>query len=138
MIKVMVFGTFDIFHLGHRNFFEQARGHGDYLIVVVARDETVKAIKKRNARNNEQERLNKICESGLADEVVLGSLENKYESIEKYQPDAICLGYDQEFFVQELEEKLKELGLNETKIVRLESFEPQIYKSSLIAKKGFI
>ena len=39
--KVMVFGTFDIFHKGHENFLKQAKKLGDCLTVVVARDETV-------------------------------------------------------------------------------------------------
>jgi len=30
MKKVMVFGTFDIFHSGHINFLEQARQEGDF------------------------------------------------------------------------------------------------------------
>ena len=45
MKKVILFGTFDIFHKGHKNFLEQAQEFGDYLIVVIARDKTVKKIK---------------------------------------------------------------------------------------------
>ena len=44
-IKIMTFGTFDIFHLGHKSFLKQAREFGNYLIVVIARDKTVKNIK---------------------------------------------------------------------------------------------
>ena len=56
MKKVMVFGTFDIFHDGHRDYFKQAREFGDYLIVVVARDENVLKIKGNIPRNNEKAR----------------------------------------------------------------------------------
>ena len=45
MTKVMVFGTFDYLHEGHKDFFRQAKQYGDELVVVVARDETVKQIK---------------------------------------------------------------------------------------------
>ncbi len=130
MKKVMVFGTFDIFHEGHKNFLKQARVYGDYLIVVVARDETVEKVKKRLSQNDENTRLEIIKENGLADEVILGSLENKYKVIEKYKPDVICLGYDQGTFTEDLREKLKELGLSDTKIVRLKSYHPEKYKSS--------
>jgi len=130
MKKVMVFGTFDIFHPGHRDFLKQARKHGDYLVVVVARDKTVEAVKKQETRNNEQIRKKVIQESALADEVVLGNLEDKYAVIEKYKPDVICLGYDQEFFVDELAQKMKEFDLKKTVLVRLEPFRPEKYKSS--------
>ena len=133
--KVMIFGTFDIFHKGHRNFLEQARRHGDYLIVVVARDKTVEKIKKRLPQNGENSRLKIIKESGLADEAVLGSLENKYKAIEKYRPDVICLGYDQKIFTENLREKLKEFNLSKTKIVRLKSYYPEKYKSSKLRNK---
>ena len=43
--KVMIFGTFDKFHPGHINFLKQSEQYGDYLIVVVARDITVKKLK---------------------------------------------------------------------------------------------
>jgi len=45
--KVMVFGTFDIFHPGHRSFLNQAKKYGNYLIVVVARDKQSKFSKNK-------------------------------------------------------------------------------------------
>jgi FAD synthetase len=134
MKKAMIFGTFDIFHEGHKDFFRQAREYGDYLVVVVARDENVMKVKNKLPRNNEKERLNKIKESGLAEEVVLGDLVDKYKAIKKYKPEAICLGYDQKVFVSELKNKLAEFGLDKTRIIRLKSFHPEIYKSSKIGK----
>ncbi len=128
--KVMVFGTFDIFHPGHKNFLKQAKSFGDFLIVVIARDETVLKVKKRKSLNNEKERLFAIKNSGLADEVALGGLKNKYAIIEKYKPEVICLGYDQKFFIDELKDKLMEMGLDGIKIRRLKSYHPEIYKSS--------
>jgi cytidyltransferase-like protein len=135
MTKVLVFGTFDIFHEGHRNFLKQARKHGDFLRVVVARDQTVKKVKGQNPFNSEQCRKEEIEKSALADDVVLGNLANKYAVIKQFRPDVICLGYDQQFFIDELEDKLKEIGLNKTKIIRLESHQPKIYKSSILKKK---
>ena len=130
MIKIMAFGTFDIFHEGHKNFLGQARECGNYLIVVVAKDKTVEKVKKRLPQNDENIRQQAVIKSNLADEVVLGSLENKYKVIEKYKPDVICLGYDQKVFTENLREKLKELNLSDTKIVRLKSYYPEKYKSS--------
>ena len=126
----MVFGTFDIFHKGHEDFFRQAREFGDCLIVVVARDENVLKIKGNLPRNSEKARQEKIIESELANETVLGSLSDKYKIIQDNKPDVICLGYDQKVSEDELKSKLIELGLEETKIIRLNSFFPEIYKSS--------
>jgi FAD synthetase len=129
MKKVMAFGTFDIFHPGHEKYLSQAKKLGNFLIVVVARDETVLKVKKQKVRNGEQKRKKILIESGLADEVVLGSLNDRYAVIEKYRPDVIALGYDQKVNLLELKNKLKEFKL-ETKIVRLKAFKPEIYKSS--------
>ena len=125
----MTFGTFDIFHEGHKNYLEQAKELGDYLVVVVARDETVLRVKSEWTRNSEEERLEVLEKSGLADEVVLGSLEDKYAVIEKYRPDVIALGYDQRVDLAELTEKLGNLKLK-AEIVRLEAYQPEKYKSS--------
>lgn len=131
----MIFGTFDIFHKGHINFIEQAKKYGDCLIIVVARDKTVEMVKFRLPQNNEKNRLKLIQESGLADEVILGSQMDKYAAIKKYKPAIICLGYDQKFFIDNLKNKLSEFGLDKTKIIRLKSYHPQIYKSSKLKQK---
>jgi len=89
MKKVLVFGTFDIFHEGHRYFLNQAKKQGDFLRVVVARDETVFQVKNKKSLNDEQQRLEKIKNSGLVDEAVLGSLEDKYAVVKDYAPDVI-------------------------------------------------
>ncbi len=126
----MIFGTFDIFHPGHQSFLEQAKKCGDYLIVVVARDETVVKVKKQGTINNERKRLETIKKNELSDKVVMGSLGDKYEVLKKHKPDVICLGYDQKFFVDKLKDKLEEFKLNNTKIIKLKSYRPEIYKSS--------
>lgn len=35
MVKVVTFGVYDYFHLGHLRLFENAKALGDYLIVAV-------------------------------------------------------------------------------------------------------
>jgi len=125
----MVFGTFDIFHEGHKDFLKQAQKLGDCLIVVVARDKTVTRYKKQDTRNKETKRIRILRNSRLANKVILGSLGNKYQMIKRYKPDIICLGYDQSFFVRGLKKKLKSFGL-ETKVMRLKPYKPEIYKSS--------
>jgi len=132
--KIMVFGTFDILHKGHSSFLKQARAEGDYLLVVLARDKTVKEVKDIGPLNNEQRRFRVLEESDLVDEVVLGGVSDKYEIIAEHKPDVICLGYDQKFFIDNLGKKLEEFGLTSIEIIRLKSFRPEIFKSSKLRK----
>jgi len=130
MKTVMAFGTFDILHPGHINFLNQAKRHGR-LIVVIARDETVKQVKGRLPKHSEKQRLKAILSLNLADIAVLGSLNDKYAAIKKYKPEVIALGYDQKYFVDQLEKELKKIKLK-TKVVRLKAYKPNKYKTSII------
>ncbi|MFH1316635.1 MAG: adenylyltransferase/cytidyltransferase family protein [Candidatus Woesearchaeota archaeon] len=132
--KVMVFGTFDIFHPGHINFFNQAKKHGDILIIVVARDMTVERVKGEKPLYDEVTRKRKLEHFDRSNKIVLGSQDDPYEIIKKYKPDVICLGYDQESFTDKLEEKLIELDVK-AKVIRLEPFKEGIYKSSILKEK---
>jgi FAD synthetase len=130
-IKVMTFGTFDFLHAGHEFFLKEARKLGDELITVLARDKTVKQVKGETPLKKENERKKDLEDSGLTDKVILGNLEDKYEVIKKHKPDIICLGYDQYAFTQKLQKTLIDLKLD-TKIIRLNSYKPDMYKSSII------
>lgn len=125
MIKILAFGTFDILHEGHLNFFKQAKAYGDELVVVIARNINVQRIKGNFPLNDERLRLNKVKQTGLVDVAVLGHLENPYQIIEEEQPDVICLGYDQVVHTKGLEKKFPGI-----KVVRLKAYKPEIYKSS--------
>jgi len=130
MKLVMVFGTFDLFHPGHEYFLKQAKKLGDKLIVVIARDSTVKEIKGKKPLYNQKQRLKLIAQNGLADKVILGSAKDKYSAIKKYRPQTIALGYDQISFTDKLSAKLKQSGLLKTEIVRLKAYRKEEFKSS--------
>ncbi len=152
MVKVIVFGTFDGLHEGHKNFFKQAKEYGDHLVVVVGRDSTVVKTKGRLPKFNEQERLQVVQECKLVDEARLGNEAppvdptsaqgfggqrklDPYKVVEEIKPDIICLGYDQTFFADKLTEELPKRGLGHIRIERLQAFEPEKYKSSILNKK---
>src|SRR3989338_2293189 len=134
-MKVLVFGTFDGLHEGHKDFFRQAREFGDYLTVVIVRDSTVERVKKRLPKFTELERQKAVQECGLVDEAVLGNEgSDPYKIIEQIKPDIICLGYDQTFFADKLAEELPKRGLEQVKVERLKAHKPEIFKSSLLNK----
>lgn len=133
-VKVMVFGTFDGLHLGHLNFFKQARALAQgksFLIVSIGRDKNVFRIKKRRPRLNERERKKLVKGSGQADRVILSGEQNHLPHILKEKPDIIALGYDQRAYVKNLKMDLKNQGLS-IKIFRLKPFQPNKYKSALL------
>lgn len=127
--RVLVFGTFDLLHPGHVDFFKQAKNLADELHVVIARDKTVQAVKKHLSVQNELTRQLQVQEHPLVTQAHLGNLDDKYSIIEDVQPDVIALGYDQESFTASLPEELKKRGLN-PKIVRLQAYHPEVYKTS--------
>lgn len=131
MKKVLVFGTFDGLHSGHLSLFKQAKNFGDYLVVVVARDETVKKIKNHFSSRDEIERLKVVQECKLVNEVRLGYKNNPYQIIRKIRPDIICLGYDQRAFTKNLPKELEKMGLK-TKIYRMKPYQPEKYHSLII------
>lgn len=136
MRKVMVFGSFDVLHDGHRSLFSQARRHGDHLIVIVARDATYNRLRGYAPVHDERQRLESVASEPLVDEAHLGEVQDQYRVLRSYRPDVVCLGYDQEFFVEGLKERLERYGLKGTSIVRLEPFHAEKFKSSIIKKSG--
>lgn len=132
MTKVLVFGTFDGLHEGHKDFFRQAKEYGDYLIVVVGRDSTVLKVKKRLPKFNENDRLEAVQKADFVDYARLGNEGiSPYKVIEDIKPNVICLGYDQTHFTEKLEEKIKEMGLK-IEIKRLKAYKPEQFHSSLL------
>lgn len=127
----MAFGTFDFFHAGHEDYLRQARELGDELTVVVARDETVKKVKGHSPTNNERKRLRDVASCKYVSKAVLGNTDDKYRVIKKYAPNILALGYDQYVFTYGLKNFFIKEKLN-VEVVRLNAFEPQTFKSSLI------
>ncbi|MDP3965004.1 MAG: adenylyltransferase/cytidyltransferase family protein [bacterium] len=129
MKTVLVFGTFDGLHPGHEYFLREAKKRGDRLVVLLARDATVEEVKGHLPVHRELDRRQALEKSSHVDQVRPGSLEDKFAVLDAIRPDVICLGYDQEAFTAELPQELRRRGLK-TEIVRLDSFEPEKYKSS--------
>lgn len=126
---VLCFGTFDILHPGHIYFLQKAKEQGDKLIVVVARDSTIKEVKKIIPKYTENQRVEHIRDLKIADKVVLGYESDKYEIIEEINPDVIALGYDQEAFADKLKEEMAKRKMS-PKIVRIGPYKEYQYKSS--------
>ena len=91
---VMAAGTFDLLHLGHLHYLQEAKSHGDELVVVIACDETVRE-KKHEPLMSEETRAELVGALKPVDEVVIGKEGDRFETVEEIEPDVIALGYDQ-------------------------------------------
>ena len=130
MRSVMVFGSFDPLHEGHRSLFRQANRHGEELIVVVGRDSTITKIKGETPKTKEEKRRQKVAEEPLVDKAILGDTQDYLKVVVKECPDVIILGYDQQTYDdEELQKLLKERDCT-PEIKRAVAFQPDKYKIS--------
>ena len=129
----MVFGVFDRLHPGHVSFLEQAAAHGGELIVVVARDASVRELKNKTPYHNERERIQAVRKIAGVHRVVLGDEKiGSYAVIQKHKPDAIYLGYDQHGLAQDLTKRMEEGKLASISLLTLAAHEPVIFHTSLL------
>lgn len=96
-MRVITFGTFDVFHIGHLNIINRARLLGTELIVGVSSDNMNFDKKGRNPVYPEAERMKIIENLKSVDMVFLEeSLELKRQYINNYQADILVMGDDWE------------------------------------------
>jgi D-beta-D-heptose 7-phosphate kinase/D-beta-D-heptose 1-phosphate adenosyltransferase len=92
---IMTNGCFDILHIGHVTYLEQARALGDRLCVAVNSDESVKKLKGENRPiNGLQERMALLAALSCVDWVVAFSEDTPERLYCSLLPDAIVKGGD--------------------------------------------
>ncbi len=70
-MRVIKFGTYDVFHYGHVRLLEREKSLGDYLIVGVSTDALSFSKKQRNSVYSEQHRVYIVNSLKFVDEVFL-------------------------------------------------------------------
>lgn len=95
MKKIITFGTFDVFHVGHLHILQRAKRLGDWLAVGVSSDALNFHKKGRYPVYDESDRMSIIAGIKYVDEVFLEvSLELKADYIKKYNADMLVMGDD--------------------------------------------
>ncbi len=95
MIKVITYGTFDLFHEGHYRLLQRAKGLGDYLIVGVTTEAYDKARGKLNVVDSLVTRIENVRKAGFPDEIIIEETPGqKVNDIRKYHIDIFAIGSD--------------------------------------------
>ena len=95
MIKVITYGTFDLFHEGHYRLLQRAKALGDYLIVGVTTEAYDKARGKLNVVDSLVTRIENVKKAGFADEIIIEeSPGQKFNDIKRLGIDIFTVGSD--------------------------------------------
>lgn len=123
MPRVLLFGTFDQIHPGHRFVLAEAQKRGE-VTVVIARDETVRRLKGRKPVQSEEERRRSVATVISAATVILGDPDDFLKPVRDTEPGLILLGYDQKLPPGVTMEDFP------CSVERLHAFQPEQHKSS--------
>lgn len=94
--RVITYGTFDMFHIGHLNLLSRLAELGDELIVAVSTDE-FNALKGKKTLIPYEQRVEIVRNIKCVDKVVAEEAwEQKIEDIQKYDIDVFAMGNDWE------------------------------------------
>lgn len=125
-IKVaFIGGGFEVIHAGHLYTISLAKSLADVLVVVVARDSTIKRRKGRDPATPETERVKLLAALRDVDAAILGSEGSIYDTLEKVRPNLVALGYDQHHAEEEILAEAERRGIRLT-VVRLDAPNPQV------------
>ncbi len=95
MIRVITYGTFDLFHEGHYRLLKRAKELGDYLIVGITTESYDKTRGKLGVMDSLITRIENVKKSGFADEIIIEeSKGQKFSDIKKYNIDIFAIGSD--------------------------------------------
>ncbi len=135
---VLASGTFDLLHLGHVRYLEEAKkagGKNAKLLVIVARDKTVEKRKGQGPIMPEEHRRALVESLKVVDQAILGYEEFDIGSvIEELKPDIIAVGYDQTGIEKQVRRAIEQKKLP-VQVVRVSKFGKDELDSSFKIKR---
>ncbi|RFC54395.1 D-glycero-beta-D-manno-heptose 1-phosphate adenylyltransferase [Brumimicrobium aurantiacum] len=110
-------GCFDILHRGHITYLAKAASKGDYLVVGVNADDSVKRLNKAPNRpvNDEQSRALVIASLEVVDLVVIFENDTPKELIETIEPSILIKGADYDADIEDESNPKYIVGAKEVK-----------------------
>lgn len=136
---VLASGTFDLLHLGHVKYLEEAKkagGKNAELIVIVAKDSTVEKRKGKKPVMPEEQRRALVESLKVVDKAILGyEAFDMSQVIDEIKPDVIAVGYDQDKIEEKVCKTVAEKGLG-IQVIKVQKFgKPELNSSLKIKKK---
>lgn len=137
MVKVITYGTFDLFHEGHYRLLQRAKQLGDYLIVGVTTENYDQARGKLNVVDSLMTRIENVKKTGFADEVIIEeSIGQKVSDVKKYKVDIFTVGSDWTGHFDYMSDYCKVVYLERTKDVSSTILRNQNFKIQRIGIIG--
>ncbi len=139
MTTVLAAGVFDLLHYGHIRYLEEAKkagGPGARLVVIVARDETVKRQKGTEPIIPEDQRRAVIEALKVVDEALLGFEDIDLDRVlQQVKPDIVVVGHDQEAIKAQVD-KINKAREMKIKLVQAHQFgEDDLNSTSKIKRR---
>jgi len=104
-------GCFDILHIGHVKYLEEAKSYGDILILGLNSDSSIQKLKGKNRPINSQtDRAYILASLEVVDYLIIFDEETPYELIKHIKPDILVKGsdyIDKEIVGQDIANELK-------------------------------
>lgn len=133
-ILVACNGTFDLLHRSHIELFEYAKSLGDYLIVGLNSDSSVKKNKGPNRPiNNQEDRYKVLSSIKWIDKIIIFYDDSAIEFLNYYQPEIIVKGSD--YDIDKINPKERETVEKYGGKFIFKQSKPEKYSSTLLINK---
>jgi glycerol-3-phosphate cytidylyltransferase len=126
--RIITYGTFDLFHIGHLKLLQRLKSLGDELIVAVSTDE-FNFLKGKKTIIPYEHRVEIVKNIKCVDSVIAeNNWEQKIEDIKKYKIDIFAMGDDWEGQFDFLREYCEVVYLDRTKDISSTSIKSILFK----------
>ena len=138
---VLAAGVFDLLHYGHIRYLEEAKktgGPDSRLVVIVARDETVRRQKESDPIIPEDQRRAVIEALKVVDEALLGFEDLDLDRVlQQVEPDIVVVGHDQVAIKNQVE-KINKAREMQIRIIQVSQFGEDALNSSSKIKSRIV
>lgn len=138
MKRVITYGTFDMFHVGHLKLLQRLKSLGDELIVAVSTDE-FNELKGKKVMIPYEQRAEIVSSIKCVDMVIPeNNWEQKIDDIKKYNVDIFAMGNDWEGKFDFLEKHCEVVYLERTKDISTTKLKKSLSNFMSIPKEDII